>query len=152
MIYSPVGQAAPPTSRIAMDSRGNLYLADTGNHRIRKIDPNGIITTVAGNGSADFSGDGGPATAAALRFPTDVDVDSEGNVYIADTFNSCIRKVDTQGIITTFAGKGDEPGFEGDGGSRLAAKLDRPYGIAFDSKGNFYIADTHNHRIRVILK
>lgn len=151
-IFSPVGQAAPPTSRIAMDRLGNLYLADTANNRIRKIDPNGIITTVAGSGVEGFGGDGGPATQASLHWPCDVDIDADGNVYIADTFNSCIRKVDTNGIITTFAGQGDKPGFEGDGGHPAKAKLDRPYGIAFDSQGNFYIADTHNHRIRVIQK
>ena len=149
-IFAPVGQAARPTSRIAVDSEGNLYLADTSNNRIRKIDTDGIINTVAGNGVAAFSGDGGLATEASLNFPIDIAIDAEGNLFIADHSNSCIRKVDTSGNITTFAGQCGNPGYEGDGGHPTEARLDRPYGIAFDSEGNFYIADTHNHRIRVI--
>jgi hypothetical protein len=149
-IFAPVGQAAAPTSHIEIDSEGNLYLADTSNNRIRKIDTDGIINTVAGNGVAAFSGDGGLATEASLNFPIDIAIDAEGNLFIADHSNSCIRKVDTSGNITTFAGQCGNPGYEGDGGDPTGAKLDRPYGIAFDSEGNFYIADTHNHRIRVI--
>jgi DNA-binding beta-propeller fold protein YncE len=89
-----------------------------------------------------------------LSYPADVDVDSEGNLYIADTFNSCVRKVDTSGIITTFAGLGgfDKSGYSGDGGPPAAAQLDRPYGIAFDAAENLYVIDTHNHRVRVIRK
>ncbi len=151
-IFAPVSQAAPPTSRIAIDSNGNLYLADSSNNRIRKIDTNGIITTVAGDGFTGFGGDGGPAIEASLSLPTDIAVDGQGNLFIADTFHSCIRKVDTNGIITTFAGQCGLSGYEGDGGRPAEAKLDRPYGIAFDSAGNLYIADTHNHRIRVVLK
>ena len=94
----------------------------------------------------------GPATSARLSWPTDVEVDSDGNLYIADTFNNCVRKVDTSGTITTFAGQGGVQGYGGDGGAPEDATLYRPYGIAFDSAGNFYVADTHNHRIRVILK
>ena len=151
-IFSPVSQSAPPTSRIAIDSNGNLYLADTSNNRIRKVDTNGIINTVAGNGDVGFRGDGGLATEASLSLPVDIAIDEEGNLFIADTFNSCIRKVDTNGNITTFAGQCGNPGYEGDGGHPTEAKLDRPYGIAFDREGNFYVVDTHNHRIRVVLK
>ncbi len=149
-IWAPVSQAAAPSSRIAIDSQGNLYLADSNNNRIRKIDTNGIINTVAGNGDVGIGGDGGPATEASLDFPTDIAIDGEGNLYIADTLNSCIRKVDTNGTITTFAGPCGSPGYAGDGGHPTEALLDRPYGIVFDGAGNFYIADTHNHRIRVI--
>ncbi len=151
-IWAPVSQAAAPSSRIAIDSQDNLYLADSNNNRIRKIDTNGIINTVAGNGVVGVSGDGGLATEASLYFPTDIAIDEEGNLYISDTFNSCIRKVDTAGTITTFAGQCGNPGYAGDGGHPTEALLDQPYGIVFDGAGNFYIADTHNHRIRVILK
>lgn len=151
-LFSPVGQAAPPASRIALDKNGNLYLADTANNRVRAIDTNGIIRTVAGNSEQGYGGDGGPATQASMNWPTDVAFDSEGNLFIADTFNSCIRKVDKNGVITTFAGQGEELGFEGDGGHPTKAKLARPYGVAFDSQDNLYIADTHNHRIRIIRK
>jgi len=146
------GQSAFPSSKIALDKEGNLYLADTRNHRIRMVSVYGIITTVAGNGILGFAGDGGPAKAASLNSPTDVVVDSEGNIYIADTFNSCIRKVNTDGIISTFAGQGGVMGYGGDGGAPNEATLDLPYGVALDNAENLYIADTHNHRIRVILK
>ena len=151
-IFAPVGQAAAPTSRIAIDRDGNLYLADTANNRIRKIDTGGIINTVAGTGAAGFSGEGGLATEASLNFPIDIDIDEEGNLFIADTFNSCIRKVDTNGNITTFAGRCGLSGYDGDDGPPEEARLDRPYGIAFDTEGNLYIADTHNHRIRIVLE
>ena len=151
-IYAPVGQSAPPTSRIAIDTHGDLYLADTFNNRIRKVDTNGIVTTVAGSGERGFSGDGGPAIEAALFWPCDVAVDAEGNLFIADTFNHCIRKVDTNGIIATLAGLGGTYGNEGDGDHPRQAKFKRPYGIELDKEGNLYIADTHNHRIRVVYK
>ncbi len=151
-IWAPVSQAAAPSSRIAIDSQGNLYLADSNNHRVRKVDTSGIINTVAGNGDVGLGGDGGLATEASLSFPTDIAIDDEGNLFIADTFNSCIRKVDTNGNITTFAGQCGIQGYEGDGGRPEDAKLNRPYGIVFDTAGNFYIADTHDHRIRVVLK
>lgn len=151
-IKGSIGQNAFPSSKLALDAQGNLYLADTQNNRIRRVDVNGIITTVAGNGVYGFSGDDGPATSASLRWPTDVAVGPDGNLYIADTFNHCVRKVDKDGTITTFAGQGTIQGFAGDGGAPADAILFRPYGIAFDSAGNFYIADTHNHRIRVVLK
>ena len=122
-IFGSVGQLAFPSSKIALDAQGNLYLADTNNNRIRKVDVNGIITTVAGNGLYGFSGDDGPATSAKLRWPTDVAVDSDGNLYIADTFNDCVRKVDTNGTITTFVGQGGVRGYGGDGGAPARAQV-----------------------------
>src|ERR1700733_11441053 len=100
---------------LAVDGAGNLYIADDGHHRIRKVSPSGIITTVAGTGKTNFSGDGGPATSATLYRPSGVAVDSAGNVYIADTQNARIRKVDTSGNISTVAGNG-AIGYSGDGG------------------------------------
>lgn len=151
-IKLPGGQSAPPAGRIAIDPAGNLIIADSANHRIRKVDLGGIITTIAGTGDPTFGGDGGDATKASLSRPNDVDHDKAGNLYIADTDNACIRKVDTSGKISTFAGKCGQPGQGGDGGDATAALLDRPYGIVFDASDNLYIADTHNHLIRVVYK
>ena len=134
---------------VAVDSAGNLYIADTRNRRIRKIDSTGTITTIAGTGEVGFSGDGGPAAVARLTFPYGVAVDSAGNLYIADTGNQRIRKVDSTGTITTIAGTG-EVGFSGDGGPAVEAELRNPYGVAVDSAGNVYIADSSNHRIRKV--
>ena len=106
----------------SVDAAGNIYIADTGNNRIRKVDAYGVINTVAGNGDADFSGDGGPATAASLNGPFGTAVDAAGNIYIADTNNNRIRKVDTKGIISTVAGS-NTFGFGGDGGPATAAVL-----------------------------
>lgn len=152
MINLPASQSAPPVGRMDIDSAGNLYFCDTTNNRVRKIDTNGVITTIAGSDVRGFSGDGGPATSAKLSWPSDVAVGPDGDIFIADTRNSVIRKVDTHGVITTFAGQGGVNGYEGDGGAPTAAKLDRPYGIAFNSQGDLFIADTHNHCIRVIEK
>ena len=139
---------------VALDASGNIYMADSGNNRIREVS-NGIITTLAGSGPSctsttcgSFSGDGGPATGATLAEPNGVAVDATGNVYIADTLNNRIRKV-SNGIITTVAGNGT-PGFSGDGGPATAASLDRPYGVAVDADGNVYIADSSNNRIRKV--
>lgn len=149
-IKLPGGQAAPPAGRLAIDTAGNIFLADSANHRIRKIDPAGIITTYAGNGDPTYGGDDGPATEASLSRPSDLELDADGNLYIADTDNSCVRKVDTDGIISTVAGQCGNPGYGGDGGRAEAALLDRPYGIALGEDDALYIADTHNHRIRVV--
>ena len=140
-LYYPAG--------VAVDSAGNVYIADTGNQRIRKVDSTGTITTIAGSGEFGFSGDGGPAVEAEFRSPRGVAVDSAGNVYIADAGNRLIRKVDSTGTITTIAGTG-EFGFSGDGGPAAAARLAFPYGVAVDSAGNVYIADTGNQRIRKV--
>ena len=108
-----------------------------------------IISTAAGNGTADFSGDGGPATSAQLKYPDDVAVDSAGNLYIADTYNHRIRKVDASGNISTVAGNGTI-GSSGDGGPATSAQIVLPYGVAVDSAGNLYIADTYNHQVRKV--
>lgn len=132
---------------VAADAAGNLYVADTGNHRVRRISPDGVITTFAGSGQLGYAGDGGQATAAALNTPRGLAVDAAGNVYIADTNNHCVRKVTPDGIITTVAGNG-LPDFSGDGGQATAASLREPTGLFPDRSGNLYIADTGNHRIR----
>jgi sugar lactone lactonase YvrE len=134
---------------IAVDSTGNVYIADTINNRIRKVAATtGIITTFAGNGSAGYSGDDDAATSAQLRSPRGVAVDSKGNVYIADTDNHRIRRVATNGKITTFAGNGSAGFSGGDGSNATSAQLNFPRGVAVDSRGDVYIADTNNHRIR----
>ena len=134
---------------VAPDGLGNLYIADTSNNRIRKVDAAGVITTVAGDGTFGYGGDGGAATAAQLNFPYGVAPDGLGNLYIADTSNHRIRKVDAAGVITTVAGDGTR-GFGGDGGAAVAAQLNRPFGVASDGAGNLYIADTSNNRIRKV--
>ena len=123
-----------------MDAAGNLYIADSGNNSIRKVAPNGTITTVAGNGTQGYSGDGGPATSAELNYPYGVAVDAAGNLYIADTSNYRVRKVTPDGTITTVAGNGTE-GYSGDGGPATSAGLGMPQGVAVDAAGNLYIAD-----------
>jgi len=132
----------------AVDAAGNLYIADQNNNRIRKIDPNGIITTVAGKDTAGYSGDGGLATAAKLNNPNDVAVDAAGNIYISDEYNHRIRMV-SSGTITTLAGTGIG-GFLGDGGPAASARLFNPHGVAVDISGNVYISDWYNNRIRKV--
>jgi len=134
---------------VAVDSAGNIYLADAGNNRIRKVSASGIMSTFAGDGAYAFGGDGGPATRASLFTPTAVAVDAAGNVYIADTVNHRVRKVNTAGIISTVAGNGN-PSFSGDGGQAASASLTGPAGVALDSAGNLYIADLGNSRIRKV--
>jgi trimeric autotransporter adhesin len=134
---------------LAVDSAGNLYIADTNNYRVRKVTSGGVISTVAGNGTSGYSGDNGPSTAARLNSPYDVAVDSSGNLYIADTNNYRIRKVTTDGTINTVAGNGSM-GYNGDGQPATAATLWSPYGMAIDSTGNLYIAENSNNRIRKV--
>jgi sugar lactone lactonase YvrE len=138
---------------IALDHWGNIFIADTSLNRIRKVDTNGIITTVAGSNVPGFYGDGGAATNARLNAPAGVALDNLGNIFIADLNNSRIRKVDTNGIITTYAGNGVS-GFAGDGGPATNAEikggLGSPYGLCLDSTGNLYLADTGNGRIRKV--
>ena len=134
---------------LAFDAAGNLYIADVFNNRIRKIAPDGVISTVAGTGTAGFSGDGGPAISARLSGPGGVAVDAAGNLYIADSFNHRIRRVDPAGVISTVAGTG-LAGFSGDGGLATAAQLNFPTGLAVDVVGNLFVSDTENDRIRRI--
>jgi len=136
---------------VTLDAAGNLYIADAGNSAIRKVDTRGIITTFAGDGSgnAGYSGDGGPATKAQLSNPKSVAVDSNGNVYIADTGNSVIRMVDPSGIITTIAGISGSFGYSGDGGAATSAQLNFPSGVAVNA-GKVYIADNDNNVIRLL--
>jgi len=137
-----------PTS-VAVDEAGNLYIADATNHNIRKVAANGTISTVAGNGTRGFSGDGGPAISASLFDPRGVTVDDAGNIYIADSGNNRIRKVDANGTIFTVAGDGTND-FSGDDGPATSASLNYPNNIAVDGAGNLYIADSGNNRIRKV--
>jgi NHL repeat len=136
-------------SAAASDLRGNVYISDTFNHRIRKVDPRGIITTVAGTDDRGYNGDDKPATKATLWYPAGIAVDTQGDIYIADLGNNRVRKVDPRGIITTLAGEGDE-GSAGDGGPATQALLDGPFGVAVDRAGDVYIADTDGQRIRKV--
>jgi sugar lactone lactonase YvrE len=137
-------------SGVAVDTAGNLYIADTGNNCVRKVTTGGVISTIAGSGTtAGFSGDGGPAKSALLSGPQAVAVDSAGNVYIADTANHSVRKVSTDGVITTVAGAG-VPGFSGDTGPATDARLNVPTALAVDANGNVYVADSLNQRIRIL--
>lgn len=151
LLNNPIGQAAAPAGRIAVDSVGNLLIADTGNNRIRRVTPDGTITTLAGTGMAGHAGDNGPAAMAELNGPADIEVSSNGTLYIADTQNSCVRSIDSTGTIRTVAGVCGMRGFRGDGESPTTALLDRPYGVGTDSSGRLWIADTYNQRVRVIL-
>ena len=136
------GGITPVTVCLEIGARTYTYFADTGTHRIRRVDAaTGVLSTVAGTGSAGYDGDGGPATSAKLNVPTDVAMDTLGNLYIADKGNYRIRKIDgTTGIITTVAGNGT-PGDAGDGGPATSAMLNTPRGVCVDSLGNIYIAD-----------
>ncbi len=140
-LWSPTG--------LALDQHGNLYVAERGNHQVRRIDPDGVITTIAGTGASGYSGDGGSATEARLNEPGGLAVDAGGALYIADVGNHRIRKVDAARTITTVAGSG-EAGFGGDGGPATAASLRRAEGLAVDAAGNLFIADAGNHIVRVV--
>jgi sugar lactone lactonase YvrE len=134
---------------IIFDAAGNLLIADTGNNRIRKVDANGIITTIVGTGAHGSGGDGGPALEAELWEPRTLAVGAGGELYITEPKINRIRKVDANGIITLLAGT-TVPGFSGDGGPAVNAKLDTPRGIDVDAAGVVYIADSQNDRIRRI--
>jgi hypothetical protein len=134
---------------VAIDSEGSVYIADRVNHRIRRLAANGVITTYAGNGSQGFSGDGGAATQASLNNPSAVAVDSQRNVFVADTGNERIRRITPQGTITTVVGTG-VAGFGGDGGAATQAQIDSPTGIEVDGLGNVFISDTSNRRVRMV--
>jgi uncharacterized protein (TIGR03437 family) len=134
---------------IAVDAAGNVYFSDTAANVVRAISPSGAITTYAGQGVAGFSGDGGPAAQAQLDAPVGLALDAAGNLYIADSGNSVVRKVSKSGVITTVAGN-RSPGYSGDGGPATFAALNQAQGIAADATGSLYIADTFNNRIRVV--
>jgi YVTN family beta-propeller protein len=136
-------------SGITLDAGGNFIVADQGNARIRKITVAGTISTIAGNGSSGYSGDGGMATKAAIGSPFYPAYDSSGNLYFSQVGNCVVRKVDTSGTITTVAGTGT-CGYNGDGILATTAQLNGPRGLAFDASGNMYITDTNNHRIRIV--
>ena len=149
------GDGGPATSAgitgptgLALDNRGNLYISD-GNWTIRKVDASGIITTVAGTGTAGYSGDGGPATAAQIQGCLGIGTDTAGNLYLGDGVDYVVRKVSTSGIITTVAGSGTG-GFSGDGGLATSAQLASPNDLCTDRAGNLYIADNLNYRIRKV--
>lgn len=144
----PAAQFNFPTG-IAGDSSGNLYVADSLNQRIRKINSSGSVSTVAGNGGFSYSGDGGAAGAAQLYAPLAVAVDATGNIYVADTGNNVVRKIGVNGAIAAFAGTG-AAGNGGDGGAAISAQLNAPSGVAADAAGNVYISDTGNARVRKV--
>ena len=134
---------------ITADATGAVFIAEYFDHRIRRVDANGVITTFAGTGSAGFAGDGGQASAAQFSNPASLAFDGAGNLYVADRANHRIRRIDSSGLITTIAGTGT-PGFSGDGGPAAAAQLWHPSSIAFDDAGNMLIADADNRRVRRI--
>ncbi len=136
-------------SGVAVDRKGNVYIADQNSNRIRKVDAAGVITTIAGKGTFGYDGDGGPADSAHLSGPTGVAVDKYGNVFIADEFNNVIRKIDTAGIITTVAGN-DTSGFSGDSALAIHAEMWSPADVAVDTFGNLYIVDQDNNRVRKV--
>lgn len=134
---------------LTFDGAGNLYFTDLSNNVVRKINSSGIISTIAGLGTAGYSGDGGPATAAELNGAMGIAIDGAGNVFVGDNNNNRVRKINASGIISTYAGNGT-PAFGGDGGVATAAMLKKPQGVATDGAGNLYISDVYNWRIRIV--
>jgi hypothetical protein len=147
------GDNPEPGGALALASDGRLYIADTENHRIRRVDfASGTIETIAGDGTSGSGGDGGPALLAEFSHPRDIEFAPDGRLFIADTENHKVRAIDlTTGIINTVAGTG-AAGTGGDGGSALEASLHRPFGIAFDAAGDLYIADTLNSVVRRVVQ
>jgi sugar lactone lactonase YvrE len=146
----PAIEARFEANDLALDHKGIMYIADTENNRIRKVDQDGIIHTVAGTGKEGYSGDGGPATKAALNLPTGIALDGEGNLFIACHHNSRVRKVDKEGTITTVAGTG-QMGFNREKGPATKVMLNQPWDVYFDEdSGVLYIADAFNSRIRAV--
>ncbi len=150
------GPAAQATlsspAAVAVDAYGAIYIADTGNQRIRKITPDGVILTFAGAGFSGFYGDGQSAKLAQFSQPSGLALDSAGNLYISDSNNNRIRRVGSDGTIATIAGSSTRAGFGGDGSLAAYAQLSQPRGLAFDRAGNLYVADTGNNRIRRVNK
>jgi sugar lactone lactonase YvrE len=134
---------------LARDAAGNLYIADDNNDRVRRVGPDGVVATVAGNGTTGFAGDGGPATGAALARPRDLVVTSAGDLYIADSANNRIRHVSPAGVIGTISGTG-RASYGGDGGPAAKASLFLPRGLGLAPNGDLYVADTYNDRVRRI--
>lgn len=134
---------------IATDSENNLYVLSRGHAKVFKVGEDGIAQRIIGSGESGYSGDGGPAVDAQVNFPNHLVADGEGNLFLADSGNHCIRKVSPAGVITTVAGTG-ERGFGGDGGKAIEAQLSTPAAIAIDAAGNLYVADFGNHRIRKV--
>ena len=159
----PFSQSAPPSAGMEMGPDDVLYFADTGNHIIRALNPDGTVETIAGvepepyeptelaekAPKGGYGGDDGPALDAQFNGPRDIAVAKDGTIFVADRDNSCVRKV-ADGKVTTVAGVCGMIGYEGDGGPATEALLNRPYGVALDADGKLYIADTYNHRIRVV--
>lgn len=153
-LENPSGDADGPAGRCALDPAEKfLYVADTSNHRVRRVDlTTHVITTFAGTGSAGSAGDGGAATSASLDTPVDVDCDADGNVYVCDREAHVVRRIDREtNVITTFAGVPAISGYSGDGKAATSARLDRPSGIFMDRvRGRLYVADTGNSVVRVV--
>ncbi len=151
-----IGDGGPATSAtlnrpmgIRIDATGNLLITEMFGSRIRKVNTSGIISTIAGNGTSGYSGDGGPATSAKINGPNDVHIDASGNIYIAESWNHCVRKINSSGIISTFAGIGVQ-GNSGDGGPAMSAMLSFPMGLSSDVAGNLYIGFMNDHRVRKV--
>jgi DNA-binding beta-propeller fold protein YncE len=154
----PAGPNPEPGAGIAMDAQGRLYISDTQNHRIRRIEflasdySSGLVTTIAGTGVGGFNGDGPDARAAQVNNPEDLEIGPDGNLYFADTNNDRVRMIDlTNGSIETVAGNGVRT-YGGDGGAAVDASLNRPFGVAFDAEGHLYVSDTFNGRIRRVIR
>lgn len=133
---------------VAVDARGDVFVSDSNNHRVRMIDTHGIITTVAGTGEVGSTGDGGPATEAQINDPNGLAFDADGNLYVVDDTTPQVREIDRHGVISTFAGTG-ELGYSGDGGPATEATFTAPSGLAFDADGSLYVADEEGW-VRVI--
>jgi streptogramin lyase len=134
---------------VCVDGKGNTYICEREGNAIRKIDAAGTIHTVAGTGASGYGGDGGPALQATFKGPKGVRCDRQGNVYVVDTENHAIRKLDVKsGTVNTVAG--GHRGSDGDGGDATGAGLDRPHGCVVGDDGTMYIADSNNHRVRVV--
>jgi DNA-binding beta-propeller fold protein YncE len=136
---------------LAVDTAGNLFIAEYLNNRVRKVTPEGIITTVAGSSQCCDLGDGGQATSAYIPMPHGIALDAGGNLYVTEWPDSRIRKVTPSGMISTYAGAGTR-GFSGDGGPATQAQLNCPWGLALDEAGNLYVADNQNLRVREITR
>ncbi|HEX5000140.1 MAG TPA: hypothetical protein VFY29_18110 [Terriglobia bacterium] len=134
---------------LVSDATGNLYIADAFNHRIRKVTPGGMISTIAGTGKPGFGGDGGKAVSAQLNMPASLVIDGSGNLYFSDIGNNCVRKISTEGMISTVAGTG-KPGFSGDGLKANKGQLNNPGPLALSKDGSLFISDVLNHRVRKV--